>query len=93
MSFSGDGPVIGTISGRESSSRVVIPSPPDADLPALPTWFPRELDAALSWTGLHFADESSYVLQLTQSDLGEIECALKHFKSEQHIPSRRCNSS
>lgn len=81
MSFLGSGPVIGEAIAPcvQGSS---IPSTPNTKLPTLPSGFPTQLSSELAWTKGTFLDESSYIYNLTESDLEEINKALNRFKGE-----------
>jgi hypothetical protein len=49
---------------------------------SLPIGFPSRLDGPLAWSPSDIQNASSYVCQLTGSDLMAIQNALKHFKGE-----------
>ncbi len=48
----------------------------------LPEDFPQRLESDLVWDGSDIADRYNWVYELTQSDIDEIEAALKHFKCD-----------
>lgn len=52
----------------------------NAEAPVLPSGFPSELRSKLAWTGADFADESKYILRLTETDLVELKQAITEYK-------------
>jgi hypothetical protein len=49
---------------------------------SLPNGFPSALDSPLAWTGQQLARQSDYIHHLSETEIEEIEAALKHFKGE-----------
>lgn len=87
MAYSGAGPVIGTT--LAAPQEFAMPGPL-TEISSLPAGFPEHVSSALAWTGSQFADQSEYVYTLSQSDVGEIEMALKKFKGALPLASA-CN--
>lgn len=58
-----------------------LPDPP-AEMSSLPNGFPSVLDSPLAWTGQQLARQSDYIHHLSETEIDEIEAALKHFKGE-----------
>lgn len=56
---------------------------------SLPAGCPKKLNSKLVWEGRDLEDAFEWVLQLTSSDLEEVESALRHFKSM--LPLERYN--
>lgn len=54
--------------------------PMTLEISAMPAGLPSKLDSELAWTGSDFADESTYIYNLTVSDIDELGSALVHFK-------------
>ncbi len=46
----------------------------------LPDGFPEVIHSPRVWTGLDFGDKESFIVQLTEMDILEIEGGLNHFK-------------
>lgn len=49
---------------------------------SLPDGFPTKLESELVWDGATVSDTYQWWYRLTESDIVEIDSALKHFKSE-----------
>ncbi|KAK1769555.1 taurine hydroxylase-like protein SAT17 [Phialemonium atrogriseum] len=80
MALLGSGPVISAaIAPCIPGSNVIKPA--HAQIPALPSYFPTRLDAELAWTHADFPNESSYIYELTGTDLEEINKGLIDFKA------------
>ena len=47
----------------------------------VPNGFPEVVESQRTWSGADFADESSYILWLCESEVFEVERALSFFKS------------
>jgi len=49
---------------------------------AVPTGFPKVVDAPWVWEGSTFRNDQDYILQLNEKDLQEIDEAVNYFKSK-----------
>jgi hypothetical protein len=81
MALIGIGPVIGAVIPSCVQDSGVLKSP-NAQVPALPVGFPAKLNAKLAWTGADFPHEWSYICELSEIDLAEVNGGLNHFKCE-----------
>ncbi|KEY66117.1 hypothetical protein S7711_05290 [Stachybotrys chartarum IBT 7711] len=70
-------PAVGPIASAQDN--IGFPVTP-AELSQLPSAFPAHLESALAWTGRQFADQASYVHELSETEIQEIHDALRHFK-------------
>lgn len=56
---------------------------------SLPSGLPQGLSSSFVWDGKDVQGRDDWVVELTDSHLGEVDRALSHFKGEIHTPAPR----